>query len=101
MSFLSDLLPFGRKPTKKAPDLTLYHFTTCPFCVRARAAARRLGVDLEKRNIHSSRDAFDELVSGGGKKQVPCLRIEDPEGGEPAWMYESGDIVRYLEERFA
>jgi glutaredoxin 2 len=36
-----------------------------------------------------------ELVAGGGKSQVPCLRIES-ENGEVRWMYESVDIVRYL-----
>ena len=27
-----------------------------------------------------------ELIAGGGKKQVPCLRIEDT--GGTRWMYE-------------
>lgn len=29
---------------------------------------------------------------------MPCLRIEG-EKGQMQWMYESSDIVRYLEER--
>jgi glutathione S-transferase len=34
---------------------------------------------------------------------VPCLRIETKEGGETrvSWLYESKDILRYLEERYA
>jgi glutathione S-transferase len=36
-----------------------------------------------------------ELIAGGGKSQVPCLRIEDDEGGV-RWMYESIEIVQYL-----
>jgi glutathione S-transferase len=36
-----------------------------------------------------------ELIAGGGKDQVPCLRIEN-EDGEVRWLYESIDIVRYL-----
>jgi len=36
-----------------------------------------------------------ELIAGGGKSQVPCLRIED-EKGEVLWMYESIEIIRYL-----
>ena len=39
------------------------------------------------------------LLAGGGKIKVPCLRIE--ENGESRWMYESNDIIRYLESRFA
>jgi len=34
-------------------------------------------------------------MQGGGKTQVPCLRIEQA-GGEVEWMYESDDIIRYL-----
>lgn len=37
------------------------------------------------------------LVQGGGKGQVPCLRIED-ESGSVSWMYESGDILRYINQ---
>ncbi|HAI96784.1 MAG TPA: glutaredoxin, partial [Methylococcaceae bacterium] len=36
---------------------------------------------------------------GGGKLKVPCLRIE--EDGKVSWMYESSDIINYLEDRFA
>lgn len=38
-----------------------------------------------------------ELVQGGGKGQVPCLRIET-EQGEVRWMYESDDIIKYIQE---
>ncbi|MDF3852182.1 hypothetical protein [Achromobacter denitrificans] len=30
---------------------------------------------------------------------MPCLRIE--EAGGTRWMYESSDIIAYLEQRFA
>jgi len=35
------------------------------------------------------------LIAGGGKSQVPCLRIEDDKG-EVRWMYESLEIIKYL-----
>jgi len=41
-----------------------------------------------------------DLIAGGGKKQVPCLRIEDERGGVQ-WMYESRDIIRYLKRQLA
>jgi hypothetical protein len=41
-----------------------------------------------------------ELISGGGKSRVPCLRIED-EAGEIRWMYESLHIVRQLKTGLA
>ncbi|MFA4912707.1 MAG: glutathione S-transferase N-terminal domain-containing protein, partial [Burkholderiaceae bacterium] len=40
-----------------------------------------------------------ELQQGGGKVKVPCLRID--EAGQTRWMYESDDIIAFLERRFA
>jgi glutathione S-transferase len=40
-----------------------------------------------------------ELVEGGGSLKVPCLRIEENDGAV-TWMYESSDIIQYLEKRF-
>jgi glutathione S-transferase len=51
-----------------------------------------LGVEL--RNT-SDRQFAGELMQGGGKTQVPCLRVKDQQGNSQ-WMYESDDIVRYL-----
>jgi len=39
-----------------------------------------------------------ELLNGGGQIKVPCLRID--QNGETIWMYESNDIIKYLEQRF-
>lgn len=39
-----------------------------------------------------------DLITGGGKSQVPCLRIETG-SGDVRWLYESIDIVRYLKTR--
>lgn len=54
-----------------------------------------LGLKVPLRDVmfHSEHNA--ELVAGGGKGQVPCLRIENA-GGEVRWMYESIDIISYL-----
>lgn len=35
-----------------------------------------------------------DLLQGGGKGQVPCLRIESE--GQVEWMYESDEIINYL-----
>ncbi len=83
----------------QAPDLTLYQFTTCPFCLRVRHAIHKLGIDVAMKNTHKSAEAKQELLAGGGRTMVPCLRIEN-EGGEPTWMYESADIVAYLKQHF-
>ena len=36
----------------------------------------------------------------GGKIKVPCLRVND-EQGKSTWMYESSDIIEYLQTRYA
>ena len=79
--------------------LALYHFPYCPFCVMVDRAIRRLGLDIERRNIRQDRAHAEELHGGGGRTTVPCLRIETP-GGEILWLYESRDIIAWL-ERYA
>ena len=39
-----------------------------------------------------------DLVQGGGKGQVPCMRIES-EDGEVSWVYESDDILSYVRDQ--
>lgn len=84
---------------QRADDLTLYYFESCPFCVRVLRAMESLGVELNLRNVREEPAHRDELVAGGGKPTVPCLRINSPDG-EVTWMYESADIIRYLTDRF-
>ena len=79
-----------------ASRLALYHFDSCPFCLRVRRELVRLGVEIELRNIHRDHSRYDELVRGGGKQQVPCLRIENDDG-TVEWLYESSDIIVWLQ----
>ncbi len=76
--------------------LALYHFPYCPFCVMVDRAIQRLGLDIERRNIRQNRAYAEELYGGGGRTTVPCLRIETPDG-EIRWLYESRDIIAWLE----
>jgi glutaredoxin len=78
--------------------MALYQYAACPFCVKTRPAIPRLGLNIELRDAMSAPNYRRELEQEGGKQQVPCLRIE--EGGKATWMYESGDIIAYLEKRF-
>ncbi len=73
----------------------LYYFTTCPYCLKVRLAMWLQGIKIPLRNIQTNRSFRDELIEGGGKAQVPCLRIENDQQ-EVTWMYESDDIIRYL-----
>jgi glutathione S-transferase len=61
---------------------------------------KRHSLTIETRDVKRSATAREELLAGGGNLKVPCLRIEDGQG-RVEWMYESPDIISYLEERFA
>ncbi|NVD08900.1 glutaredoxin [Vibrio sp. JPW-9-11-11] len=83
----------------KAQSLALYQFEACPFCVKVRRALKRQSVDIDLRDAKNNPTHRAELETGGGKVKVPCLRIE--KGDQVEWMYESSDIVAYLEKEFA
>lgn len=76
----------------------LYHFDFCPFCMRVRRFLEQSGMNIPLRNIHQEKAAHQELVSGGGSQQVPCLRIEA--NGQVRWLYESADIIEYLRANY-
>ncbi|HCW21844.1 glutathione S-transferase N-terminal domain-containing protein [Achromobacter sp.] len=84
---------------KEAAALALYQFHACPFCVKTRRAMHRLNVPVALHDAKADPQAREQLLAGGGKVKVPCLRIE--EAGGTRWMYESSEIIAYLEKRFA
>ncbi len=61
---------------------------------------KRQSLAIETRDVKRCETAKIELLNGGGKLKVPCLKVVDDTGSEK-WMYESKDIIGYLEERFA
>ncbi|MDD3374704.1 MAG: glutathione S-transferase N-terminal domain-containing protein [Candidatus Omnitrophica bacterium] len=73
-------------------QLTLYYFQGCPFCGRVLAFIEEHGILLEKKDIHEIDEFKQELISIGGKSQVPCLVIDE----KP--MYESADIIEWLKK---
>ena len=78
--------------------LKLYQFYACPFCVKTRRSIKRLNLKVETRNAQAEGEFRKELELNGGKIKVPCLKIEG--AGEASWLYESNDIIKYLDERF-
>ena len=78
----------------RALDLELYKKDNCPYCQRVYEALTRLGVRVRMRDIRREPDAVATLERVGGKRQVPCLFVD----GKP--LYESDDIVRFLDETF-
>jgi glutaredoxin len=81
-------------------QMALYQFKLCPFCVKTRRTIRRLGLDIEVRDARNDPKWNSELIGGGGKYQVPCLRIAD-DNGEVKWLYQSTQIKNYLDQRFS
>jgi glutaredoxin len=80
--------------------LSLYHFSSCPFCIKVRHEMARLSLPITLREAQHNIKQRDELLKGGGKVQTPCLQIVD-EHGNIQWMYESKDIIKYLQYHFS
>jgi len=83
---------------QETQSLQLYQFQACPFCVKVRRAMRRNALNIKLVDAKQA-DHQQRLAEQGGKVKVPCLRIE--EGNKVTWMYESSDIIAYLDNRFA
>ena len=86
------------KVDQETKILKLYQFYACPFCVKTRRAIKRLNLKVETRDAQTAGQFRKELEIRGGKIQVPCLKLEG--AGEATWIYESSDIIKYLDERF-
>jgi glutaredoxin len=80
-------------------NLALYHYPTCPFCLKTRREIRRLSLNIELRDAQHDAVHRAALIAGGGKPQVPCLLISDAQG-KPTWLYESSEINAYLAREF-
>ena len=82
---------------EKTRNLTLYQFRSCPFCIRVRRAIKRHSLNIETRDALRDTVSREQLLEGGGKIKVPCLKIMD-EQGKATWMYESAVIIQHLEK---
>ena len=80
--------------------LALYHFKTCPFCIKVRHEMARLSLPISLRDAQHDPEHRADLLQGGGKVQTPCLRIADKQG-QVRWLYESDDIIKYLQQHFS
>lgn len=89
-----------QKIDKEVDNLTLYQFQTCPFCIKVKRNNKRLSLKIEMRDAQHNQIYREELLQGGGQVKVPCLRIVDEKGND-SWMYESDEIMKYLQDRFA
>ena len=96
------LRPAGEQQAidQQTAKMVLYQFRMCPYCVKVRHAIKRLSLNIKTHDVLREASAHEQLLAGGGKIKVPCLKITDDQGKE-TWMYESTDIVHYLHQHFA
>ena len=76
----------------KPPQLELYYFDACPFCVRVLKVIKSHNIKVEYKDIYEDTNHLQKLTYITGKKTVPCLFID----GVP--MHESLDIIAWLEK---
>jgi glutathione S-transferase len=91
---------FGARHRKaRAPQalLELYSFEASPFCRIVREALCALEIPYLLHNVGKGSPSRDAFVARSGRMQVPWL--VDPSSG--ATLFESADIVRYLEATYA
>lgn len=103
LNWLKSLFLNKSKPTEPAKiidNLALYHFDGCMYCWAVKRQMKRLNIEFELRNIHQSDEHLSALVTHGGKQTVPCLLI-NKDHKQPKWMYESADIIRYLQNNYS
>ena len=72
------------------PSVVLYHDIPCPYCKRVRAYLEEAGIVIDMKDIMADPSYWEELLTNGGKGQVPCLFID----GKP--LYESLDIIEWF-----
>lgn len=87
------------KISAASAGLSIYQFESCPFCVKVRRFMKAEGISVPLVDALAE-PGRTELIRGGGRHQVPCLRIEGPDGSV-RWLYESDDIISYLRKNVA
>jgi glutaredoxin len=78
--------------------LELYQKEGCPFCQKVRRKLTELDLDYICRNVRDGGSKKEAMLKKlGGEVQVPFL-IDTVKGVS---MYESDDIVAYLEKNYS
>lgn len=86
-----------RRARQPAQALELWSFEASPFCRIARETLCELELPYRLHNVAKGSPKRDAFVARAGKMQVPYLF--DPNTG--IGMYESADIVKYLDTTYA
>lgn len=85
---------------RRTKNLSLYQFNSCPFCIKVRRQVKRQSLNIPLLDAQHNQQHREELLNGGGEVKVPCLKLVS-DTGEVSWMYESNDIIQYLQDNFS
>ena len=86
------------KIDKITKNLSLYQYKACPFCVKVRRKLRKYSLNIELKDAKNNSANKNDLKTLGGKLKVSCLRIENNKS-DIQWLYESKDIINFLENK--
>ena len=77
-------------------NITLYQLLTCPFCVKVRSKLEEMNLKYEIVNVEGNREdpQRKEIFEKSGVATVPVINIDGK------WIGDSGEIIKYLEEKF-
>ena len=75
--------------------ITLYQFQSCPFCMKVRDKLDDLDLEYETIEVSYAKEDRTTIKELSGQIKVPVL--EDSDGSV---VYDSSDIIDYLEEKY-
>lgn len=84
---------------RETVSMVIYGYDSCPYCFKVNREIERLALRIQAKDIKRCETYRYELLTDGGKAQVPCLKFLNKDGKEK-WLYESDAIVGFLKERF-
>ncbi len=84
---------------QRTRNLALYQFNTCPFCIKVRRQIKRQSLNIQLLDAQYNQQHRAELLNDGGEIKVPCLKMTS-DSGDVSWLYESNDVIRYLQDEF-
>lgn len=83
---------------RESRRMHLYFSRTCPASITVRRQCERLGLRVVEKDVLRVNAYRNELLNGGGAPKVPCLRVDDDNGGK--WLYSPETILEYLKDRY-
>lgn len=83
---------------RESRRMHLYFSRSCPASISVRRQCQRLGLRVVEKDVVRVNAYRSELLNGGGAPKVPCLRVEDEQGGK--WLYSPETILEYLKNRY-